>query len=396
MGRLTRAMQAVRRCARCSVGPVPDCKRTCGDLRWLRPGLVTFFAPLGVLAVMIGMQLRLRPQYFFNTVTLKFIDASGDEFGRFARDLDGRMTFAILSVAIWIAAVVAVFLAGIVLSRTWGRRTACLFLVMGVVVGLVIAVIFSWSSVIDCREAALRGPEITVRFFHGFREIVVDNVLCAVELHHPEAPVLRSTEHIITFNSLLGFAGATAVMAAMGGLAMSDKAADVMRLRRRLDDFRTLTLMGSILFVLNALVTKTLTTWAQSMIAATDDATNFQHLANALLNGWAAQASTVLFATIGLCALFIYWQIEAAAAAAKNREADGIAGITAAVLEAMPAEYRLSQSARQQVQDDFDETEWKKNSGLTFETTTVVTAVIGTIAPFLAGPATDLVTKALH
>ena len=39
---------------------------------------------------------------------------------------------------------------------------------------------------------------------------------------------------------------------------------------------------------------------------------------------------------------------------------------------------------------------WQKENELSFDSATVVTAAIGTIAPFLAGPAVDLVTRVLH
>ncbi len=192
--------------------------------------------------------------------------------------------------------------------------------------------------------------------------------MCRFELATaPTATILEKTEAMIEANTLIGFSGAAAVMVAFSGLAMwNETGPDAARLRRRLNDFRTLTLMGSVLFVLNALVTRSLVTWTQSMIAPPSD--QFSPLGNALLNGWAAESSAVFFAVIIFAALFLYCQVQWAAAVAGQSNTEGI----------------------------FDETKWKTDNGLTFETTTVITTTIGTIAPVLAGPTADLISKIIH
>jgi hypothetical protein len=156
-------------------------------------------------------------------------------------------------------------------------------------------------------------------------------------------------------------------------------------LRQRLSDFRTLSLIAGLLFVLNALVTKALVSWTQGLLD-TATAGHYARLGNALLNFWAAQSSAVLLVTVSCAAIFIRADI--------NR----VAKREVTVEKKEPAEVSQTEATAESTPSGTlgDETRWRAANGLTFETSTVLTATISTIAPFLASPAVDLVTKALH
>jgi hypothetical protein len=333
-------------------------------------GLITFFVPIAVLGLMFWALTILLPDRWFNTETLPLLDNDKGALQRFAHDIEGRVSFSIWSVVVWLAAAVSVGLAFVVLRRTLSSRAAFLGLVPALVIGLAIGCIFSRGEYSSCQKSAGTLPAVVaLDVSKGFRQVVIDNIMCRFELaNSPKAIVLLKTEGMIQANTLIGFAGAAALMAAFAGLAMwNGDGPGVAQLRRRLEDFKTLTLMGSILFVLNALVTRSLVTWTQNMLASSDEVANFTPLSNALLNDWAAESSVVFFTVIAFAAIFLYCQIHWAAEAAGS---------------ANPAV--------------FDEAKWKTDNGLTFETTTVVTATIGTIAPLLASPAADLIGKMIH
>ena len=107
------------------------------------------------------------------------------------------------------------------------------------------------------------------------------------------------------------------------------------------------------------------------------------------MNYWAAQASTVLLVAVGLAAIFIQCDINFAAK---------LDGERAVPLEPMNRAAVPDTRVREETEgaDDLAAAKWKEANKLTFDSATVVTAVIGTIAPFLASPAVDLVTKVLH
>jgi hypothetical protein len=353
------------------------------------PGLATFGLPLVILAFVSCWLGTLLPSEWYNTAGLEVLASPTDEFKRFAYDVDGRLNFTIMSVAIWIAGPVAVLLSGFVLVRAVDWRAMSVILPCAILVGLLIAWGLSRDGVIDCKESLLsRGPTVQVKMSKGFRAVVIDNIMCAADLKQRHPEILTKTERMITINTYIGLGGAAAVMAALAGLAVKDDRTPVeVPLRRRVDDFRTLTLMGSVLFFLNALVTKALVTWTQSMLASPDAAASYGHLANTQLNFWAAQSSTVLFATLACSAFFVYLQIEQAAPKLEQSKP-----------EVLKPEVVVGEEAAQKVGGDAvsNEQKWKQEHGLSFDMATIVMATIGTIAPLLAGPAADLIAKVAH
>ena len=339
--------------------------------RGILAGAITFVVPLIILGLVGWTLTILLPDQWFNTATLPLLDSDQADLQRFALDINARVNFSIWSVVVWLAAAVGAGLAFIILRHTLNATAAVVGLIMAIAVGLSIGFCFSRSNYVTCEKPSGAMPaRISVDVSKGFREVVIDNIMCRFELAtSTKAATLAKTEAMIEVNTLIGFAGAAAVMAAFAGLAMwNDSGPDVTRLRRRLDDFRTLALMGSVLFVLNALVTRSLVTWTQGMIASSKEVDQFSPLSNALLNGWAAESSAVFFGVIAFAAVFLYCQIKWAARAAERSNAE----------------------------KDFDEAKWKTTNGLTFETRTVVTTTIGTIAPVLAAPAADLISKMVH
>ena len=178
-------------------------------------------------------------------------------------------------------------------------------------VGFLIAVCVEKNPLGTECESSYRSATVDFDKNHGFRPVVVDNVICVAERSQPpDKRVLWTMQWMIIINTLVGFIGAAVVLGAIGVLAMQyGNWSDVGRLRRRLADFRTLTLMASVLFVLNALVTKALVSWSQGLLASEDDAASFGRLGSALLNYWAAEASTVLIVALGLAAIFIQWDV---------------------------------------------------------------------------------------
>jgi hypothetical protein len=349
---------------------------------WLTAGraAVTFFVPLFAVWASVKALWILLPSEWFETRTLSTLDLS--KLSGFARAIDGRMTFSIMSLAILGAALVAVVLSGVVVERAVRRQRSELrlgivvertvrqpgWVVFALFVAAVTAVGFGlWEgnpSGTTCQQAYASGT-VGVDKGRGFRVIVIDNIMCMAERSAaPQMRTLSKTQRMVIFNTYVGFFGAAAVIAAFAALAMryGDDWKDIVSLRRRLDDFRTLTLMAGVLFVLNALVTKALVNWAQGLLADENDVASFARLGSALLNYWAAQSSVVLFLALGLPALFIQQDINAAAPQSSGS----------------------------------GEAKWKKDNDLTFDSATVVSATIGVVAPLLAGPAFDLVTKALH
>jgi hypothetical protein len=338
----------------------------------------------------------LLPSEWFETRTLSTFDTSALKLKGFARVIDGSMNFSIMSAAIWGAGPVAVVLSVIVVRRTLSTRWAVAALAIAALVGCVVG---HWESNplgTKC-ESSYRSAAVHVEKNEGFRTVVIDNVMCVVERSQsPDTPVLLKTQKMIIANTYIGFIGAAAVMAAFGALAMRwDSWFDVARLRQRLADFRTLTLMASVLFVLNALVTKALVSWTQGLLASEDDAASFGRLGNALLNYWAIQASTVLIVALGLAAIFI--QIDISSAAEREVERREIERRRAVEFFSKLAPI-IDIDDTKEIQGATTTTaiKWQKENELSFDSATVVTATIGTIAPFLAGPAVDLVTKVLH
>jgi hypothetical protein len=359
--------------------------------RSIIPGVVTFLAPLIALLLVIQALWILLPSEWFETRTLSTFNISALKLKGFARVIDGSMNFSIMSAAIWGAGPVAVVLSFIVVRRTLSTGWAVAALAIAALVGSLVG---HWESNplgTKC-ESSYRSAAVHVDKNEGFRTVVIDNVMCVVERSQsPDTPVLLRTQKMIIANTYIGFIGAAAVMAAFGALAMRwGSWFDVARLRQRLDDFRTLTLMAGVLFVLNALVTKALVSWTQGLLASEDDAASFGRLGSALLNYWAAQASTVLIVALAAAAVFIQCDIAGAA----KRE-----------LGRRRAVVSLSRRASVTDREDKKEThgaedltaaKWMETNKLNFDSATVVTATIGTIAPFLAGPAVDLVAKVLH
>jgi hypothetical protein len=357
------------------MGEATPCWRSIG------PGIATFFLPLIALFLVIQALWILLPAEWFETRTLSTLDISALKLKGFARVIDGGMSFSIMSAAIWGAGLVAGLLSFIVMRRTLPARQAVAVWMIAASVGFLVA---CWEGNLrktEC-ESSYRSTTVHVDKNEGFRSVIIDNVICVAEHSLSSGTrVLGATQWMIIFNTFVGFVGAAVVMGALGVLAMRyGNWSDVARLRGRLADFRTLTLMASVLFVLNALVTKALVSWTQGLLASEDDAASFARLGSALLNYWAAQASTVLIVALGLAAIFIQIDIGSAV----NREAD---------------------RRRREVQRHYTETrgdedlaaaKWQAENELSFNSATVVTATIGTIAPFLAGPAVDLVTKVLH
>lgn len=349
--------------------------RICGYFLWALPGLITFFLPLLVLSFIIGPVLSaLLPLEWFNTRTLHFFNATGKEFELFARDLDGRMNISVISAAILAAGLGAIVYAYFVVWRRFNYAIAIVIVALAVSVGFYICLSGGDNRTPECPKTAEPATlNIPGNLVVGFRAIVLDNVICVAEREKKTAPgALVTMRKLILWNSMVGFAGAASVMAAMAVIALrGGQAPVVMRLRRRLDAFKTLTLVASMLFVLNALISKALAGWVQGLLDPSE-AANFGKLSGALLNYWAAQTSVILFVTIVCAAAGLRAQIDSAAEEAMK-----------------PAATRQSVT----------EKTWKETNGLVFETSTVLSAAIGTIAPLLAGPAVDLVSstiKAVH
>lgn len=367
--------------------------------RSIGPGVATFAAPLGAFFLVNQALLILLPAKWFETRTLSTLDISALKLKGFARVVDASMNFSIMSAAIWGAGLVAWGLSYIVMRRTLSKKQARITWIAAASVGVLIALCVEKNPLGTECESSYRSATVDFDKSHGFRPVVVDNVICVAERSQPpDKRVLWTMQRMIIINTLVGFTGAAVVLGAIGVLAMQyGNWSDVGRLRGRLADFRTLTLMASVLFVLNALVTKALVSWSQGLLASEDDAASFGRLGSALLNYWAAEASTVLIVALGLAAIFIQWDISDAAKLEVRRSRREV--------ERRRAVESFSKHASLTDSDDTKETQdaeavaaikWQKDNELAFDSATVVTATIGTIAPLVAGPAVDLVTRVLH
>src|ERR1051326_1300283 len=76
--------------------------------RCLLVGLTTFILPLIAFKLVSDALWVLLPLEWFDTRTLAIIDLNKTDFVGFARDINGRVNFSVMSVAIWAAAIVAV------------------------------------------------------------------------------------------------------------------------------------------------------------------------------------------------------------------------------------------------------------------------------------------------
>jgi hypothetical protein len=356
--------------------------------QWMVPGLLTFFLPLLTFLWLTPALWILLPSEWFDTRMLLMVAQKPSPFETFARDIEGRVNFSIMSAAIWGAAPTAIVVAYQIMRHTFRIRPALLVMGLAIAIGVAIGINDSFLGPLNCDEVS-KPAESTIKIEknQGFRIVAVDYVICVAERHKSsEAHVLPLTQKMIVTNTLIGFAGAAAVMAGFGAIATRGGAgSEIVRLRQRLSDFRTLSLIAGLLFVLNALVTKALVSWTQGLLD-TATAGHYARLGNALLNFWAAQSSAVLLVTVSCAAIFIRADI--------NR----VAKREVTVEKKEPAEVSQTEATAESTPSGTlgDETRWRAANGLTFETSTVLTATISTIAPFLASPAVDLVTKALH
>jgi hypothetical protein len=376
--------------------------------RWFRPAAFTFVSPLGAWFLLLWALWFLMPLEWFDTRTLSILDTSALKLNGFARAIEGRMNFSIMSAAICGAGSVATVLSFFVVKRTLCTFAAVVAVAIALVVGTTLGSLESLYNPTVCDSYTPGTSTVPVKQWRGFRFVVIDNIMCVAERGRPpEMQVLKRTQRMILANTYFGFVGAAAVMAAFAALTLRrEDWNSVIRLRRRLDDFHTLTLMASVLFLLNALVTKALVSWTQGILAPDDNtAASFARLGNALLNYWAAQSSAVLLAAIACASLYIQRDVnEAAEVAGVKAASDASAAEAKATLQ--PANESApvviapnaagSGEAKADIGNKFSETKWKETNELTFDSATVVTATIGAIAPFLAGPAVDLVTRVLH
>jgi hypothetical protein len=370
---------------------LPECVRC---WRCLLVGIAAFVVPLIAFVVVSHALWDLLPKEWFDTRTLTVLDFKGVEFVSFARDVNGRMNFSVMSVAIWTAAGIAVVISFVAVYRNISAPAAAIVVAIGIGVGAFVAHTQSSTAPTECETPSTTiPPTVPVPKDEGFRFVVIDNVMCVVDRQRPaQMAVLRKMQETIVRNSYTGFAGAGAVLAALAVLAMRYGAwANVANLRRRLDDFRTLTLIAGVLFVLNALVTKALVSWTEGMLSA-NVAPAFAPLGNTLLEYWAAQSSTVFFAAVALVAVFIQLDIRAAATAnlaARQNFVHGAPSGDAAT--GADDDTHVGPGAK-----PITEAKWRGDNELSFDTATVISAAIGTIAPLLTGPAVDLLSRALH
>jgi hypothetical protein len=355
---------------------------------WIVPGLLTFFLPLLAFAFLKDVLWTLLPSEWFDTRALPLLHGKPDSFGVFARDIEGRMNFSILSVAIWVAGPVATVIAFQVIRRAFQLRDSLLIMSVAIAIGIGIGISDMFDDKLDCGPPSKPESTIHVEKRQGFRFVIMDYVMCAAEHDKPDkAHVLPRTRRMILLNTFIGFSGAAAVMAAFGAISVRRGGrSEIAQLRQRLSDFRTLSLVAGLLFVLNALVTKALMSWTQGLLDPEKTAGSFARLGNALLNYWAAESSTVLLVTVSCAALFIRADINRVAKRELSPENVKIADVSNIQQPAASARGGALTN----------ETKWKEANGLTFETSTVLLATISTIPPFLASPAVDLVTKALH
>jgi hypothetical protein len=354
--------------------------------RWIVPGLLTFFLPLLVFALLTQALWTLLPSEWFDTRALPML-AKPKPFEMFARDIEGRVNFSIMSVAIWAAGPTVIVIAFQVIRRAFRLRDSLVIMSLAIAIGIGIGISESFLDRLDCDKVSKEESTIQVGKRQGFRIVAIDYVMCAVERDKPpQAHILPLTQRMILLNTFIGFSGAAAVMAAFGAISVRRSGgSEIAHLRQRLSDFRTLSLIAGLLFVLNALVTKALVSWTQGLLAL-ETAGHFARLGNALLNFWAAESSTVLLVTVSCAALFIRADINSVAKREVSPENGKVANVSN--LQRPAASTRSGAVT--------NETKWKEANGLTFETSTVLLATISTIAPFLASPAVDLVTKALH
>ena len=214
--------------------------------RSIGPGFATFVVPLIALGLLMQALWILLPSDWFETRTLLTLDPH--TLKGFARGIDGSMNFSIMSAAIWGAGLVAGVLSFIVIRRTLPLGKTLAVLAGAAVVGICVGL---WESnpVATTCEDSYRSATVHVDKNDGFRSVVIDNVMCVAERSQSHnTPVLKRTQCMILINTFVGFIGASLVMGAFGVLAIQyGNWSDVANLRQRLADFRTLTLMASVL-----------------------------------------------------------------------------------------------------------------------------------------------------
>src|SRR4051812_6796547 len=100
--------------------------------RWMAPGLPTFFLPLLIFSLLTPALWTLLPSEWFDTRTLLMLTKEPSPFESFARDIEGRVNFSIMSASIWAAGPTAIVIAYQIMRHTFRSRLALLIMALAI------------------------------------------------------------------------------------------------------------------------------------------------------------------------------------------------------------------------------------------------------------------------
>jgi hypothetical protein len=244
---------------------------------------ITYFTPLLLLYATVEPSIEaFRPPYWFDMSQLQTKTIAADAFAVFADDIQASFTFSAASSLHRVVAICAVLLAFIAIRSSFAPRETFLLLAAAILFGLFMAVL------LEIPETSLMSK--------GYRYFLVDAVF---ERLAPQK--LITLKNAIWWNTVAGFVSGSALLIAVATTAIRDAGARpiVPWLRNRLLNFQALILFGGILFVLQALVNRSLIGWAQAQLS--NGGKEFAKLGNALISIGSARTTVVALDCCTLC-----------------------------------------------------------------------------------------------
>jgi len=302
-----------------------------------RPVLVTIVLPLAVSAVYaVSVDLITgSPDW----TQLQKVSVNDRAIDLFARDIGGRIQFAIASTLLGLAACAAVIFAFDVLRRATRRWMA------SIVLPLAIAcfVIYGVALLIDHNAISKIGP-------------VLKNIRDALERN---GGTVLDVNKVLAFNQIAALIGGGSLLACFAAVALPAATGDSdgSGLQMRMRDLERTTIFAAVVLVLLTAVNKSLADWPQAFLVESQQK-SYAYLAGAIGSFWGASGTlTIVFA------------------------------LTPAFF-ALKAD--IDASARDRAAS------WKKDNGLEFDMKSGIGAAIAAAAPILTVPGIDLASKLLH
>jgi hypothetical protein len=308
-------------------------------LRWRAwPVLLTIILPLAVSAAYaVSVDLITgTPDW----AQLLRVSVNKEPIDLFARDIGGRMQFAIASTLLRLAACAAVIFALGVLARRASLRQAISIVVA---TAIAYAVIYGIALFVDQQAMSKITP-------------VLDHISNALQQNGHAA---LAVDTALRLNQLAAAVGGGALLACFTAVALRAAAGDTdeSRLQSRMRDLATTTIFAAVFLVLLTAVNKSLADWPQAFLVESQQK-SYAYLAGAIGSFWGTSGTLTLVFALTPAFFALKADIDAAAS---GRAAN-----------------------------------WKTEKGLEFDMKSGIGAAIAAVAPILTVPGIDLASKLLH